>query len=77
MIIITNKYQSQFSPKFAANYKINDQISVKGSIGYGFKAPDFRQLYFNFTNATVGYTVLGYNAVATAIPITGITGPNS
>lgn len=64
-----NKYQSQFSPKFAANYKINDQISVKGSVGYGFKAPDFRQLYFNFTNATVGYTVLGYNAVATAIPL--------
>jgi outer membrane receptor for ferrienterochelin and colicins len=37
-------------------------------VGYGFKAPDFRQLYFDFSNATVGYTVLGYNAVATAIP---------
>ncbi|MFD2568847.1 TonB-dependent receptor plug domain-containing protein [Pseudotenacibaculum haliotis] len=64
-----NKYESQFSPKFAANYKFNKKVSVKGSVGYGFKAPDFRQLYFDFTNATVGYTVLGYNAVSTAIPL--------
>jgi outer membrane receptor for ferrienterochelin and colicins len=63
-----NKYESQFSPKAAIRYEINDKIAVKGSLGYGFKAPDFRQLYFAFTNATVGYTVLGYNAVSTAIP---------
>jgi len=63
-----NKYKSQFSPKAAIRYKFNDKLSVKSSIGYGFKAPDFRQLYFDFTNATVGYTVLGYNAVTTAIP---------
>ncbi len=63
-----NKYESQFSPKGAIRYELNDKIALKSSIGYGFKAPDFRQLYFDFTNATVGYTVLGYNAVATAIP---------
>jgi outer membrane receptor for ferrienterochelin and colicins len=62
-----NEYKSQFSPKGAIIYKINDNLAVKGSVGYGFKAPDFRQLYFNFTNATVGYTVLGYNAVSGAI----------
>lgn len=62
-----NKYKSQFSPKAAARYKIDEKLAVKGSIGYGYKAPDFRQLYFNFTNATVGYTVLGYNAVSTTI----------
>ncbi len=63
-----NEYQSQFSPKGAIRYEINDKISVKGSVGYGFKAPDFRQLYFDFTNSTVGYTVLGYNQVTTRIP---------
>jgi len=63
-----NKYQSQFSPKVAARYELSDYLAIKGSVGYGFKAPDFRQLYFDFTNATVGYTVLGYNAVLTAIP---------
>ncbi len=63
-----NKYKSQFSPKAAIRYKLNDKLNIKSSVGYGFKAPDFRQLYFDFTNATVGYTVLGYNAVPTAIP---------
>lgn len=62
-----NVYASQFSPKLALRYQINSKLAVKSSAGYGFKAPDFRQLYFNFTNATVGYTVLGYNAVPDAI----------
>ncbi len=64
-----NEYASQFSPKVALRYEFNDKLALKGSVGYGFKAPDFRQLYFDFTNATVGYTVLGYNAVSTAIPL--------
>ncbi|GAB1856516.1 TonB-dependent receptor [Flavobacteriaceae bacterium MHTCC 0001] len=58
-----SEYESQFSPKAAIRYKLNDKIAVKGSVGYGFKAPDFRQLYLDFTNSTVGYTVLGYNEV--------------
>ena len=62
-----NKYKSQFSPKAAIRYELNNKVAFKSSVGYGFKAPDFRQLYFNFTNATVGYTVLGYNAVPNAI----------
>ena len=56
-----NQYQSQLSPKIAVNFKINNHFSVKSSVGYGYKAPDFRQLYFDFTNSAVGYTVLGYN----------------
>lgn len=56
-----SEYSNQFSPKLAVRYKITDDISLKGSVGYGFKAPDFRQLYFDFTNSAVGYTVLGYN----------------
>lgn len=63
-----NEYKSQFSPKAAVRYKWNEKLAFKASVGYGYKAPDFRQLYFDFTNATVGYTVLGYNAVSTAIP---------
>ncbi|WP_281637439.1 TonB-dependent receptor plug domain-containing protein [Flavobacterium marginilacus] len=56
-----SEYASQLSPKLAVNYKINTDFSVKGSVGYGYKAPDFRQLYFDFSNPSVGYTVLGYN----------------
>jgi outer membrane receptor for ferrienterochelin and colicins len=54
-----NKYQSAFSPKISSSYKINDLLKVKASVGYGFKAPDFRQLFFNFNNSAGGYLVLG------------------
>ncbi len=63
-----SEYKSQFSPKIAAKYDFNHQLSLKGSIGYGFRAPDFRQLYFTFSNAFAGYTILGYNTVTTEIP---------
>ncbi len=56
-----SEYNNQFSPKIALRYQVSDVIALKGSAGYGFKAPDFRQLYFDFTNSSVGYTVLGYN----------------
>ena len=54
-------YKSQISPKLSGIYQINDKNSLKFSMGYGFKAPDFRQLYFNFFNSTIGYSVIGYN----------------
>jgi len=57
-----NEYRSQFSPKLAIRYDMGKAFALKTSIGYGFKVPDFRQLYFNFSNSSVGYTVLGYNA---------------
>ncbi|CAD0009215.1 TonB-dependent receptor plug domain-containing protein [Flavobacterium chungangense] len=56
-----SEYASQFSPKLGVNYKFNNNFSLKSSVGYGYKAPDFRQLFFDFTNPSVGYTVLGYN----------------
>lgn len=56
-----SEYASQLSPKLAVNYKFNENFSLKGSVGYGYKAPDFRQLFFDFTNPSVGYTVVGYN----------------
>ena len=53
-------FAAALSPKFAFRYNINKSVSILGSIGRGFKAPDFRQLYLNFTNnAAGGYTVFG------------------
>lgn len=57
-------YKSQFSPKLAANYQLFDKLSLLASVGKGYKAPDFRQLYLNFTNAVVGYSVFGYEDLA-------------
>ncbi|MFT4565974.1 MAG: outer membrane receptor for ferrienterochelin and colicins [Saprospiraceae bacterium] len=61
-------YKAQLSPKLAARYTFNDKLVLRASVGYGYKAPAFRQLYFDFTNSTVGYTVLGYYAVQSRIP---------
>ena len=58
-----NEYKSQISPKFSGIYEFDKYNHIKMSAGYGFKAPDFRQLYFNFTNSTIGYSVIGYNVV--------------
>lgn len=53
-------FAAAFSPKLALQYKINNQFSLKASVGRGFKAPDFRQLYLNFTNTAAGsYSVFG------------------
>ena len=55
-------FAARLSPKLAAQYKINDKIKLTGSYGAGFKAPDFRQLYLNFTNnAAEGYSIYGSN----------------
>lgn len=58
------EYKSQLSPKVAIQWNASEKFNVKTSLAYGFKAPDFRQLYFDFSNSSVGYTVLGYNAVS-------------
>jgi outer membrane receptor for ferrienterochelin and colicins len=53
-------FAAAFSPKLAARYAISKKFTVNASIGRGFKAPDFRQLYLNFTNnAAGGYSVFG------------------
>ena len=62
-----SEYNSQLSPKISARYQINTYLAVKGSVGSGFKAPDFRQLYLDFTNTAVGYTVLGKQVEAQGI----------
>lgn len=50
------------SPKLSIAYKPNKSLSISASAGRGFKAPDFRQLYLNFTNvAGDGYSIFGAN----------------
>ncbi len=56
-----SEYDKRFSPKGSIRFKINDHWALKGSVGSAFKAPAFRQLFLDFTNSAVGYTVLGRN----------------
>lgn len=53
-------YSSAISPKISFLYKLNNSLNITAGYGRGFKAPDFRQLYLNFTNtAAGGYSVYG------------------
>ena len=58
-----NAYGDNFSPKLAIGYDYNENIKFNVSFGGGFKAPDFRQLLLDFTNPTVGYSVMGTSVV--------------
>ncbi|QCX53081.1 TonB-dependent siderophore receptor [Elizabethkingia sp. JS20170427COW] len=52
-------YGDQFNPKLATEVAVTPYLDIHASVGRGFKAPDFRQLYLNFSNSLVGYSVLG------------------
>ena len=53
-------YASVWSPKLSLHYTIDKSFVLNASYGRGFKAPDFRQLYLNFTNLAAGaYSVFG------------------
>ena len=58
-----SQYAGQLSPKLAARYQARPWLALRGSVGRGYRAPDFRQLYLNFSNPTVGYSVFGTNQV--------------
>jgi|GEM_PF-281376 len=49
------------NPKLAVNLKLDEGIRIHTSIGTGFKVPDFRQLYVQFSNRLggAGYDLIG------------------
>ncbi len=60
-------YPSQISPRFAVAYEIIPELAIKGSIGTGFKAPTFEELYLDWSNPMAGYSVFGVTYVAKGI----------
>jgi outer membrane receptor for ferrienterochelin and colicins len=53
-------FEGRLSPKLALSYQVHSKWKLNASFGGGFKAPDFRQLYLNFTNnAGEGYSIYG------------------
>lgn len=60
-------YKLQFNPKLALGYKVKPNLTLTGSIGTGFKAPDFRQQFLYFTNSLVGYTLLGADELSNGL----------
>jgi outer membrane receptor for ferrienterochelin and colicins len=58
---ILNAIAKLSNPKLALNFKLYDGIRIHTSIGTGFKVPDFRQLYVQFSNRLggAGYDLIG------------------
>ena len=56
---IHSEFGTHFSPKLSSLYRVTDNFRVRASYGQGFRSPDFKNLYLNFTNVTSGYQVLG------------------
>ena len=56
-----NVYGSAVSPRFSVLWKPGEHLRFSGSIGTGFKAPDFRQLFVVFSNRLpgAGYDLIG------------------
>lgn len=54
-----NVYGNQLSPKASVIKTVSEKWKVKASVGTGFKTPDLRQLYLDYSNPIVGYNVFG------------------
>lgn len=54
-----SEFGTHFSPKLSGMYHITPDVTIRTSYGQGFRAPDFKDLYLDFSNPTSGYQVLG------------------
>ncbi len=57
-------YAARLTPRVSILARPADRVRLKASVGSGFKAPAFRQLYLSFTNAGAGYSVFGSSRLA-------------
>ena len=47
------------SPKVSLRYAPTDSFSILSSYGFGYRAPDFKEMFLYFENTGVGYVVSG------------------
>ena len=63
----TNVYKGHLSPSLGLQYHISPKLLLKGGVGAGFKAPDYKMRYQVFFNPAANYLVLGTERVADVI----------
>jgi len=64
---VHSEYDVHFSPKLSALWRVNEKCRVRAGVGSGFKSPTFSQLYLDFTNPQVGYSIFGSSNVAESV----------
>lgn len=69
-----NDYADNLSPKIAMSWSVIPDLILRASVGSGFKAPTFEQLYLNWSLASEGYSVFGIKNFKTEFNKLGSTG---
>ena len=54
-----SRYGSFFAPRFSMMVKASNNLTLRGSYGRGFRSPSLLELFIDYNNAGVGYTVIG------------------
>lgn len=62
-----NLYGGKITPSTGITYLPVSWLTLKASVGQGFKSPTYAQMYQLFTNTVVGYTTIGANNVQEGI----------
>ncbi len=58
-VTATDRWGSFVAPRMAAMWRPVERVAVRASLGRGFRAPDFKELYLDFVNSAAGYAVRG------------------
>ena len=55
----SDRWGEFFAPRIAFLTRPRDDLAIRASIGRGYRAPDFKELYLSFVNDAAGYAVYG------------------
>lgn len=53
------QFGAHTTPRLAARWQAMSMVVLRGSVGMGYRAPDFKELLLHFENPSVGYVVDG------------------
>jgi outer membrane receptor for ferrienterochelin and colicins len=56
---LDTQFGAHATPRIAARWQAGERLVVRGSIGLGYRAPDFKELLLHFANPSAGYVVDG------------------
>lgn len=55
----SSQWGTHVTPRVSARARLTDRLTLRASMGDGFRAPDFKELYMFFQNTSADYAVLG------------------
>jgi outer membrane receptor for ferrienterochelin and colicins len=55
----SDRWGQFLAPRIAAMWRPRPALALRGTVGRGFRAPDFKELYYDFVNSSAGYAVRG------------------